>query len=160
MKKILLIICAIVFAIFVSLASLRLHKSANRPLLASLLTNEIKQDVKSKTKGMSETEIVNYAISRTAQEYKFSRKTNCMHYARLCSDICNYSFTFNGYKSKAHPVVGYVTCWGIDVCKLLYGITHDTFVKDHDFTEVNLQDRTIYVDASAYDLIYTKCWTE
>ena len=45
MKKILLIICAIVFAIFVSLASLRLHKSANRPLLASLLTNEIKQDV-------------------------------------------------------------------------------------------------------------------
>lgn len=87
MKKILLIICAIVFAIFVSLASLRLHKSANRPLLASLLTNEIKQDVKSQTKGMSEAEIVNYAISRTAQEYKFSRKTNCMHYARLCSDI-------------------------------------------------------------------------
>ena len=37
----------------------------------------------------------------------------------MCSRICNYAFQVNGMAYRAKPVVGYVSLYGINLCRLL-----------------------------------------
>ena len=70
------------------------------------------------------------------------------------SRICNYAFQVNGMGYRAKPVVGYVSLYGVNLCRLLQAIAPQrwkNFVKDHDFVELKLEDRTLFFDASLYD---------
>lgn len=72
----------------------------------------------------------------------------------MCSRICNYAFQVNGMGYRAKPVVGYVSLYGVNLCRLLQAIAPQrwkNFVKDHDFVELKLEDRTLFFDASLYD---------
>jgi len=110
------------------------------------------------TAGMDDEQILRYAVKRTAQDLTFSIDTNCMHYASYCASVFNCACQHNGLPSsvEAKPVVGYVHIWGINVCKVLYGLTGCHFIKDHDVTEVHLADgRAVLVDANAYDYLFS-----
>ena len=81
-------------------------------------------------------------------------KANCVGYAILCSRICNYAFQANGMAYRAKPVVGYVSLYGVNLCRLLQAIAPQrwkNFVKDHGFVELKREDRTLFFDASLYD---------
>ena len=57
-------------------------------------------------------------------------------------------------RNRAKPVVGYVTFCGLNLCKLLKSVVpekYKSFVKDHDFVEIDLGERVRYFDASLYD---------
>ena len=81
-------------------------------------------------------------------------KANCVGYAQLCSEICNYALLQNGHSNRVKPVVGYVTFYGINLCSILQIIVpkeYKNFVKDHDFVELKLENKVKYFDASLYD---------
>lgn len=70
------------------------------------------------------------------------------------SRICNYALQVNGLGYRARPVVGYVSLYGVNLCRLLQAVAPrrwKSFVKDHDFVELKLEDRTLFFDASLYD---------
>lgn len=82
-------------------------------------------------------------------------KANCVGYAQLTSAVINYAFQVKKLPYKAKPVVGKVYLFGIDlnnVAQKLLPKKHRSFFKDHDFVEVGLGDKTIYLDTSLQDL--------
>lgn len=82
-------------------------------------------------------------------------KANCVGYAQLTSAIINYAFQVKKLPYMAKPVVGKVYLFGIDLNNVVQKILpkkYRPFFKDHDFVEVDLGDKTIYVDSSLQDL--------
>ena len=115
--------------------------------------------------GYSDEEIVKYSLDLTAELLRFTRvnalkdgKANCVGYAQLCSNICNYAFAGSHSKARTKPVVGYIEICGIDMCKVAYFLApakDKNFVKDHDFVEYHHQDGTTsFFDPSIYDVSF------
>lgn len=55
----------------------------------------------------------------------------------------------------AKPVVGKVYLFGINLNNIAQKILpqrHRLFFKDHDFVEINLDDKTVFIDSSLQDL--------
>lgn len=58
---------------------------------------------------------------------------------------------------KAKPVVGVVTCWGVDMCTVAQHVLPESirpFFKDHDWVEVQGDSSCWYVDTSLRDLAW------
>lgn len=75
-------------------------------------------------------------------------KANCVGYTKLFTSICNYALMVNKYEGRVKPVVGYVTWCGINMCdvaKFVVPKKYEGFVKDHDFVELDYEDRNVYV---------------
>ena len=52
----------------------------------------------------------------------------------LCSRICNYAFQVNGMGYRAKLVVGYVSLYGVNLCRLLRAIAlHIPAIPVHQF---------------------------
>lgn len=82
-------------------------------------------------------------------------KANCVGYAQLTSSVINYAFQVKMLPYRAKPVVGKVYLFGINLNNVAQKILpkkHRPFFIDHDFVEVELGDKTIYVDSSLQDL--------
>ena len=82
-------------------------------------------------------------------------KANCVGYAQLTSAIINYAFQVKKLPYKAKPIVGKVYLFGIDLNNVAQQILpqkHRPFFKDHDFVEVDLGDKTAFIDSSLQDL--------
>lgn len=82
-------------------------------------------------------------------------KANCVGYAQLTSAIINYAFQVKKLPYMAKPVVGKVYLFGIDLNNVAQKILpkkHRPFFKDHDFVEINLGDKTVFIDSSLQDL--------
>ena len=50
--------------------------------------------------------------------------------------------------------MGYVTFYGINLCDVLKALAPQevkNYVKDHDFVELELDDKVVFFDASLYD---------
>lgn len=133
-------------------------------------TSTLLSEIRENTKGMSAEEIRKYSVKKTARSLSFTVKNNlskgdanCVGYAQMCASISNYAFKVNGINASAKPVVGYVMCFGVNLCNVLKWCMPtkrwENFVKDHDFVEYHIEGQTIYCDASAYDLIYKDCKT-
>lgn len=157
MKKVFLFFCIIIVVLCTAWNSLQLVPTHDRKISAVILNASVKERIKEDTRLMTADEIIDYSVALTAKELVFTRKVNCVTYANYCAAVCNYAFAQNSIAGRAKPKVGIVKLWGLDLCKILYSITGSTFVMNHDFTEVQLPNATIYVDASMKDLILNDC---
>ncbi|MCQ2257448.1 MAG: hypothetical protein MJZ41_05565 [Bacteroidaceae bacterium] len=130
----------------------------------------LKEEIKAETAGMSAEEIRLYSIKKTAKRLSFTvknnlanGKANCVGYAQMCAGISNYAFRTNGINASAKPVVGYVMFYGVNLCDILKWCMPNkrwkNFVKDHDFVEYHIDGKTIYADASLYDVFWKDCET-
>ena len=101
------------------------------------------------------SELVCKELSFTAKNNIQCGKANCVGYAQLTSAIINYAFQVKKLPYKAKPVVGKVYLFGIDLNNVAQKILpkkHRPFFKDHDFVEVDLGDKTVFIDSSLQDL--------
>ena len=158
------IVVAVMIAIGI-LMPISFVKTSDRGANLDYFPEELKGRIKSETAGYSDEEIVKYSLNLTSELLRFTRvntlkdgKANCVGYAQLCSNICNYAFANCHSTARTKPVVGTIKVCGIDVCKLAYSLAparHKNFVKDHDFVEYHHRDGTIsFFDPSIYDVSF------
>lgn len=140
-------------------------KISDRGATHDYFPEKLKGRIKSETVGYSDEEIVKYSLDLTAELLQFTRvnslkdgKANCVGYAQLCSNICNYAFAACHSKARTKPVVGTIVICGVDVCKVAYFLApakDKNFVKDHDFVEYRHRDgKTTFFDPSIYDVSF------
>lgn len=145
------------------ISQLELNKSFNRNIAIYKLQEDTKKKIAQDIIPLeTEADIIKYCSNVVADMLSFDRKNmipngkaNCVGYAQLTSAIINYAFQVKKLPYKAKPVVGKVYLFGIDLNNVTQKILpkkHRSFFKDHDFVEVDLGDRTIYVDSSLQDL--------
>ena len=164
-KKILKILLFVILAVllFVGTASFSLVKTGDRSTVNYPLSKELKKRIVNETHGMDEIDIVNYSLKLTDELLDFNEtnsikdgKANCVGYALLCASIANYGIKVNKLEGSCRPVVGYVTFGGMNLCNILKVIApqkYKAFVKDHDFVEYDMKNKTIYFDPTLYDLL-------
>ena len=157
-------------SIIVLLNSMRLEKTHDRQNTYQLPAS-LRQQICSETVGMNEDEIKDYALHYTASKLRFTLKNNinageanCIGYAQMCSAVCNEAYRANNMASCAKPVVGYVECFGVNLCKVAKCFSFTShmkaFVKDHDFVEIKTSGKTYYFDPSIYDVFGINCYTK
>ena len=157
----------LIIALLQFLFSFKLVKIADRG--GYTLPHDMKEQIVNDTEGFTEEEIITYSTKRTAKLLSFTTyndikagKANCVGYAKLCAAICQEGFNANNIKGNAKPVVGDVRRFGVSICDVLKSIVPSSwkgFVKDHDFVEVQLPDKTVFFDACFYDYTYNNCKT-
>lgn len=158
-------IAFMLFLLSLFLFRLELVKQYDRPGSVEI-PDSIKNELIINTSNLSEIEIINYCVDITANLLEFSFKqdslfkhnifkAHCVTYAKVCASLCNEAFKANNIKAEAKPVVGYIKCFGINLCKWYYSLNtkHKNFFKDHDFVEIQGINYTIYVDPCLKDLI-------
>ena len=166
----LLAIGTLVLLYYVFITPLKLVKTADRHYPEYPLSKELKERIKSETKGRYDISAVEYSLSLTANLLDFSAQNdiengaaNCIGYTRLCAAICNYALQIHGYKERVTPVVGYIEWHGINLCDIAQTIVpkkYRGFFKDHDFIELGyFKDEYIYVDPTIFDMTWNSCET-
>lgn len=165
-RALLVIIVLAILYLLLPLTLTKINDRANPYYPDRTLQSEIKDE----TGGMSAEEIRNYSVKKTAKNLSFTVKNNlskgeanCVGYAQMCAGISNYAFRTNGINASAKPVVGYVMFYGVNLCDILKWCMPNkrwkNFVKDHDFVEYHIDGKTIYADASLYDVFWKDCET-
>lgn len=149
---------------FVVLHGLSLHKEVDRATLGYNLANTTIQDL---IVGIEDKEdvddLIKFSCDYTCKQLSFhrknelnKRKANCIGYAQYTSEVLNKVFRLKGLSLKAHPVVGRVYLYGVNLHPVLLSIlpeSQSNFFKDHDFVEIGFEDGSIrYVDTSLQDL--------
>lgn len=146
-------------------AQLTLVKQKDKEVHTISLPQSLEEEIILKTSALSDVEIINYAVNKTAQlfDYSFTEsinlngisKAHCVTYSKLCATICNIAFQNNNINSEAKCVVGYVTLGKINLCNIGAKLCrkYSNYFINHDFVEINGSDYTIFVDPTAYDLI-------
>lgn len=162
-------VTVIIIVLLRFLFSFELVKTADRGGNVYPLSADLKEQIAKETKGFTEKEIITYSTKLTARMLRFTKtndieagKANCVGYAKLCAAICQHGFNANKIKGRAKPVVGDVRKFGVSICKMLKSIVSSSwegFVKDHDFVEVQLPNKTVYFDACLYDYTFNNCKT-
>ena len=144
--------------------SITLVKLNDRPRHDSWLNEEIKNTISARiTADTSEEAIIRFSLYLTAELLEFSEKNaiakgkaNCVGYAQLYSDICNYCFRVS-HKPNCHakPVVGLVKIGGININTIAIHLIpwRKNFFKDHDFVEITTPTKHLYIDPSVYDVL-------
>lgn len=127
------------------------------------IPEDIKNKIEIETKGMEEIEIAKYCIKLTSQMLDFSeinnidnKKANCVGYSKVCTSLCNYAYNVNNMKIKVRHVRGKVLYYNLDVCNILKQVVpnkYKNFVKNHDFIELDIKSKYIYLDPTFYDII-------
>ena len=152
-------LCIVLFLI----SQIRLHKERDRNIATYSLSMDLKEQIKEMCATIdTPKDIIRHSSNMTSKELSFTAKNNiqcgkanCVGYAQLTSAIINYAFQVKKLPYKAKPVVGKVYLFGLDLNNVAQKILpkkHRPFFKDHDFVEVDLGDKTIYVDSSLQDL--------
>jgi len=165
LKILLFVILALLLALylFVSSATFSLVKTGDRSTVNYPLSKELKERIVNETHELNEIDIVNYSLNLTDELLAFNEKNsikdgkaNCVGYALLCASIANYGIKVNKLEGSCRPVVGYVTFGGMNLCNILKVIApqkYKAFVKDHDFVEYDMKNKTIFFDPTLYDLL-------
>ncbi|MDE6304543.1 MAG: hypothetical protein K2M01_06940 [Paramuribaculum sp.] len=145
------------------ISQIRFEKERDRNVVAYCLAPDLKEQIEGICTSYDTLEkTVKECSKLTCEMLSFSAKNdipkgkaNCVGYAQLTSSIINYAFQVKKLPYRAKPVVGKVYLFGIDLNNVAQKILpkkHRSFFKDHDFVEVVLGDRTIYIDSSLQDL--------
>ena len=161
--KLTLAILICVGSIIFLISQIKLEKCRDRSTTPCAITSDLKTSIEkicahsdSPEKIIKEcSELVCKELSFTAKNNIQCGKANCVGYAQLTSAIINYAFQVEKLHYKAKPVVGKVYLSGIDLNNVAQKILpkkHRPFFKDHDFVEVDLGDRTVFIDSSLQDL--------
>ena len=161
--KITLAILICIGSIIFFISQIKLDKCRDRSATPCAITSDLKTSIKrickysdSPEKIIKEcSELVCKELSFTAKNNIQCGKANCVGYAQLTSAIFNYAFQVKNLPYKAKPVVGKVYLFGIDLNNIAQKILpkkHRVFFKDHDFVEVDLGDKSVFIDSSLQDL--------
>ena len=156
---------------FALLSPLELAKTTDRNFQEYLLSVELKERIHREVSELPyDLSPVDYSMHLTAELLEFSEKNdienglaNCVGYARLFTSICNYALEVGGYEGRVKHVAGYVTWHGINLCDVATFVLpkeYKNFFKDHDFIELDYDDKYVYIDPSMYDLICRNGYTE
>lgn len=162
-SKIIIIILTVLLGCLLCCPNLTLVKQKDREIHNISLPTHLIEEIQRESYNLSDVEIINYSVEKTATLLEFSfqesidlnanSKGHCVTYARLCATICNVAFAHNNIDSKAKCVVGYVKWGNINLCSLsskLFRKHSNNFV-NHDFVEINGYNYTIFVDPTMYD---------
>lgn len=145
------------------ISQIKFNKDRDRFILNCTLTSDLKNQV-AEISNNSDTpqDIIKKCSNLVCERLSFSAKNdiqrgkaNCVGYAQLTSATINYAFQIKNLPYKAKPVVGKVYLFGINLNNVAQKILpqrHRTFFKDHDFVEVDLGDKTVFIDSSLQDL--------
>lgn len=148
---------------FILIDQIRFEKERDRNMTAHSITSDLKTpiDIICNTYD-SPDKIIKECSNLACERLSFSAKNdiqrgkaNCVGYAQLTSAIINYAFQVKKLPYKAKPVVGKVYLFGIDLNNVAQKILpkkHRPFFKDHDFVEIDLGNKTVYIDSSLQDL--------
>jgi hypothetical protein len=160
-KKLLIGLICVGIVIGLILHGFGLVKAQDRKTVVGSLSKDVKERIKKECGDPDPEKCSLYGMKLTCELLRFTQKNdiksgkaNCVGYAQLCSEICNYALKQNGLSNRTRPVVGYVTFYGLNLCDILKFIApkeYKNFVKDHDFVELDLDDKVKYFDASLYD---------
>ena len=164
-----ILLLAIVMVLILLRLGFGLVKTENRGYSGFILSSEIKDRIFIDNPQGDYKDAIKYSLRLTSELLRFTEKNNmgegkanCVGYAQLCSAICNNVLELNNLPYRSMPVVGYVTCLGVNICPILQRIVpknYKNFVKDHDFVELNTDSYCIYFDASLYDY-HLNCTTK
>lgn len=167
-KRILVIVLIALASVVVIAQTLSLRKISNRES-SYALNEQLKERVRKECNTSNIDEIVEFSCNLTCELLSFRKRNsidkgeaNCVGYAKLTAAICNYAFKLNKLQAKATPVVGKVYWMNSDLNKLVGNIAPNkwkSFIKDHDFVEIQTDSKTYYVDSSLKDLIGSDCKT-
>lgn len=144
-------------------SQLRLEKERDRDIAVCAIPADLKKDVDGMCKEVNSVkEILAESSKLVCGRLSFAVKNNiacgeanCIGYAQLTSAVINYAFQVKKLPYKAKPVVGKVYLFGIDlnnVAQIILPEKHRSFFKDHDFVDVDLGDRIVFIDTSLQDL--------
>lgn len=148
------------------ISQIRLEKESDRNIAMYSLSADLKEQIQ--IKEMCATintpkDIIVRSSDIVCKQLSFSvkndipkGKANCVGYAQLTSTILNYAFQIKNLPYKAKPVVGKVYLLGIDLNNIAQKILppkQRPFFKNHDFVEVDLGNKTVFIDTSLQDLI-------
>lgn len=161
--RIIIVIAVLIVIATLLISQLKLNKSFNRNIAIYTLQEDTKKKITQDIAPLKiETDIIKYCSSVVAEMLSFDRKNmipngkaNCVGYAQLTSAIINYAFQVKKLPYMAKLVVGKVYLFGIDLNNVAQKILpkkHRPFFKDHDFVEINLDDKTVFIDSSLQDL--------
>lgn len=161
--KVLLIVISIGCCLLFLISQIKFEKDMDRNVVTCCLARDLKERTEeickasdSPEKILSEcSELVCKELTFTAKNNIPNGKANCVGYAQLTSAIINYAFQVKKLPYRAKPVVGKVYLFGIDLNNVAQKILpqkHRPFFKDHDFVEVDLGDKTVFIDTSLQDL--------
>lgn len=81
-----------------------------------------------------------------------SNEQNCVGFAAMLTEACNYTFKVNNVDAVCYHVKGSVKYLGIDLCSILGLIS--PFFKDHDFCVVKYKNETIILDSTLYSFTH------
>ena len=158
-----MVIAVLIGTAMLLISQLELNKSFNRKIALYTLQEDTKKKIAQDIIPLeTDTDIIKYCSSIVTDMLSFDRKNmipngkaNCVGYAQLTSAIINYAFQVKKLPYKAKPIVGKVYLFGIDLNNVAQQILpqkHRPFFKDHDFVEVDLGDKTAFIDSSLQDL--------
>lgn len=145
------------------ISQIKFNKDRDRNIINCSLTSDLKIQV-AEISNNSDTpqdiikkcsNLVCETLSFTAKNDIQNGKANCVGYAQLTSTLINQAFHVKKFPYKAKPVVGKVCLFGIDlnnITQKILPLKHRPFFKDHDFVEIYLGDKTVYIDSSLQDL--------
>lgn len=147
-----------------------LEKTTDRSYPEYPLSNELKEQIRNASSTYYELSAIELSLDITGSLLEFSEKNdikngkaNCVGYAQLFTSICNYMLKVDGRKERVKPVVGHIKWCGINLCEVLKAIVpkkYESFVKDHDFIELEYEDKYVYVDPTLFDYCIRTGWTE
>ncbi len=150
--------------------SIKLRKTADRAYSDYQISPQLKKRIAKETSELPhDYSVIDYCLSLTAELLDFSEKNNikqgkanCVGYTKLFTGICNYALKVNHCDGRAMPVVGYIQWCGINLCDAALVVApeeYKSFVKDHDFVELEYDQKHVYIDPTIYDATGDECTT-
>jgi len=159
------IVCLLIClgGVFLLISQIKFNKDRDRNCINCTITSELRNQVKEiSNRSNTPQYIIEECSKLVCERLSFAAKNdipkgkaNCVGYAQLTSSVINYAFQVKMLPYRAKPVVGKVYLFGINLNNVAQKILpkkHRPFFIDHDFVEVELGDKTIYVDSSLQDL--------
>lgn len=145
------------------ISQIKFNKDRDRNIINCTITSDLKNQVAEISNNSHTPEdIIKRCSNLACETLSFTTKNdiqrgkaNCVGYAQLTSATINYAFKIKNLPYKAKPVVGKVYLFGINLNNVAQKILpqrHRLFFKDHDFVEINLDDKTVFIDSSLQDL--------
>lgn len=157
----LLIIIFVCFCIII-IYSIRLEKTGYRDGEYKL-TGTQKSIIDSECAGISDIDdLIDKCGKLVCKQLRFTHsndlnngQANCVGYAKFHAAILNHAFRINRISNRARRVYGKVCLWGIDLHPLFKTVVpkkYESFLNDHDYTEIDMGKEYLYIDSSIQDL--------
>lgn len=160
-----LILFAMVFRGFLWRAVSSYEDIKQLPLQA-LTDKTLKEKIQTETQGMNGNEVIAYCRKLTAGRLSFSMyhaenninkmfpksKAHCVGYAAFFASTCQYAFHVNGINGHCDHARGWIHILGMNIHAPFRDVGS---LKDHDYVNVRLGDKTIIVDPSIEDFLGT-----